>query len=311
MRTGGNELAREHVATVRTEDGPKESGIESHGGSLLARGEPLAGTKGSRDQEPFPAQQERSRPPAAERRRPRVCAGDEAFALGRAAETEFRTANGNLFAAHRAIRSKAALRDYVDPRIGSCAGPQGRRGNGRRKIPRSVARDTVGRQGFAGYGRNSHHVWRGTVPRSPAEGRCRRGEAFERRGSGAHREAEFGRTGAERHLVRRANNEPVAARGRRIGFKRRTWRGNGSRTGGIRDRQRNRRKHRRAEHALWCNGTAADVWARASHGSDDAVLVARQARANGAKRGGYTAGARSDHRPGRRRCFERAEHAGL
>ena len=49
-----------------------------------------------------------------------------------------------------------------------------------------------------------------------------------------------------------------------------------------------------AEHALRRDGIAADVRARAAHGSDDAELDLRQAGADGAERRGHAAGAECD-----------------
>ena len=69
-----------------------------------------------------------------------------------------------------------------------------------------------------------------------------------RRGAGG--QAEPGRAGAERHLVRRPDHESVAARGRLFGFERRPGRGDRRGAGRLLDRQRDRRQHRQPLHAL-------------------------------------------------------------
>ena len=74
--------------------------------------------------------------------------------------------------------------------------------------------------------------------------------ASERGGRGADREAESGRAGAERHLVRRTDDEPVAARRRRVGIERGTRRRDRGGARRLFDRQRDRRQHRRAGDAL-------------------------------------------------------------
>ena len=66
------------------------------------------------------------------------------------------------------------------------------------------------------------------------------------------------------------------------------------------DRQRDRRQHRRPGDALRRHRPASDVRPRAAHRRDDALLVARQARADDAQRRRRDARAAGDHRPGRR-----------
>ena len=75
--------------------------------------------------------------------------------------------------------------------------------------------------------------------RVPDEGR-RRGEASPRGRRGARRQAEPGRAGAQRYLVRRPDHESVAAGGRIIGIERGAGRCHCRGTGGFRHRQRNR-----------------------------------------------------------------------
>ena len=145
--------------------------------------------------------------------------------------------------------------------------------------------------------------FRNRVPADRLRGRA----APERRRRGAGRQAESRRAGAQRHLVRRPDDEPVAARGRRVGIERGSGRGDRGGAGRLLDRQRNRRQHRRAGDALRRHRPAADVRTRAAHGRDDALLVARQARADDAQRRRRDARAAGDHRARRGRCVERPE----
>ena len=130
-------------------------------------------------------------------------------------------------------------------------------------------------------------------------------------GRRAGRQALARRARAQRHLVRRTDDEPVAARGRRIGIERRTRRRHGRRAGGVLHRQRNRRQHRLAGDAMRCHRPAPDVRPRAAHRRHDAVLVARQARADDANGRRRDAGAAGDQRPGFGRRVERAESSRL
>src|SRR5262249_39288808 len=72
------------------------------------------------------------------------------------------------------------------------------------------------------------------------------------------------RAGAERHLVRRPDDEPVAARGRRLGFERGAGRRHRRGAGRVLRRQRNRRQYRRARHALRRGRAASDIRPRAA-----------------------------------------------
>ena len=106
--------------------------------------------------------------------------------------------------------------------------------------------------------------------------------ALERCRRRADRQALARRARAQRHLVRRPDDEPVAARGRRIGIERRARRRHGGGARRVLHRQRNRRQHRLAGDAMWCHRPAPDVRPRAAHWRHDALLVARQARADDA-----------------------------
>ena len=81
-------------------------------------------------------------------------------------------------------------------------------------------------------------------------------------------------------------------------------RGDRRRTRRLLDRQRNRRQHHRPGDALRRHRAAAHLRACPSHGCDDALLDARQARTDDADDRGLDAGARRDHRPRSRRRRE-------
>ena len=78
-----------------------------------------------------------------------------------------------------------------------------------------------GGKGSARHRRHSHHLRRRALSR-PRARRGRRGRAAAaRRRRGAGRQAQPGRAGAERHLVRRPDHESVAAGRRLVGIERR------------------------------------------------------------------------------------------
>jgi hypothetical protein len=81
--------------------------------------------------------------------------------------------------------------------------------------------------------------------------------------------------GAQRYLVRRPDDEPVAARGGFRGIQRGTRRRHGRRACRLFHWQRNRGQHRRSQRALRGHGPPSHIWARAPYWRDDAVLVAR------------------------------------
>ena len=66
-----------------------------------------------------------------------------------------------------------------------------------------------------------------------------------RRGRGADRQVEHGCAGAQRYLVRRPDDEPVADRGRIVGIERGSWRCHCGGIGGFRHRERDGRQHRK------------------------------------------------------------------
>ena len=142
--------------------------------------------------------------------------------------------------------------------------------------------------------------------RVPHAGR-RRGPAPARGRRRAGRQAEPGRAGAQRHLVRRPDHESLAAGRRRLRLQRRSRRRHCRRPGGLLDRQRNRRQHRQSLDALRHHRAASHLRPRAAHRRHDAVLVARQTGPHDPQRGGRHAGAAGDLRPRCRRRCERAQ----
>jgi hypothetical protein len=182
-----------------------------------------------------------------------------------------------IYLARIAPRPASCARDHADGRARARAGAPGR--------PEIAAGRYRGPLHGIPYGVKdlldtpaSHHLGRRVPSRPRAGADSRRGGEAERRRRGADRQAEPGRAGAERHLVRRPDHESVAAGRGRIGFERRPGRGHRGRPGRVLDRQRDRRQHRQPGHALRRHRPAPDLRPRAAHRRDDAVLVARQAR---------------------------------
>ena len=216
----------------------------------------------------------RTRAAPRERRGDRLRAGDAALALDRDEEADVRAAHEDLPRSPRAIRSQAALRHHAHARLGARAGEEGRRGDRRGQVSRSAARHSLGREGPARYRGDPDDVRRRAVSQSRAHGGRRRGEAAQRRRRRARRQAEPRRARAQRHLVRRPDDESVAARGGIVRLERGPGRGDRRRAGGVRDRQRNAGEHHQSVDALRRHGTASDVRPRAAHRRDDALLDA-------------------------------------
>ena len=99
-------------------------------------------------------------------------------------------------------------------------------------------------------------------------------------------------------MVWRADEESVAAGGGIVGVECGAGCGGCGGAGGVCDWERDAGVDCVAEHAMRRDGAAADVWARAAHGRDDAELDVRQAGADGAWCGGHDAGAGGDQRAG-------------
>ncbi len=241
----------------------------------------------------------------------RVCAGDGAVAMDRIAATVVGAADADLSVADRSLRPEDPIGDHGHARTRAGARESRRCRDRRWKISRRPARHSIRREGSPRHQRHRDHLRRRALPQPRAGSGLRGGAQAERCRRRPGREALTRRAGAQRHLVRRPDDEPVAARGRRIGIERRTRRRHGRRAGRVLDRQRNRRQHRLAGDAMRCHRPAPDVRPRAAHGRHDPVLVARQARADDANGRGRDAGAAGDQRSGFGRPVERAESSRL
>ena len=195
--------------------------------------------------EPIRPQQDRSRTAARERRGHRLRAGDPALALDREAQAHLGAAHPHLPGAPRALQSQAALRHHAHARACARAGqdrPTPEIAAGKYRGPLHGipwgAKDLLDTAGIrTTYGAEP---FRNRVPDS----RCRRGQASERRRRGAGGQAEPGRAGAQRYLVRRPDHESVAAGRRLVRLERRAGRRDGRGPGRLRHRQRDRRQHR-------------------------------------------------------------------
>ena len=166
------------------------------------------GWPGSRSLHPQP---HRSRTAARTRRGYCLRSGDTAVALDRAAQAHLPAAHADLPGTARTVRSQAALCDHPYARAGAGASADGRRRDRRRQISRAAARESLGRQGPARYRRHLDHVRRGALQEPRSQRGCGGSETSSRCRRGACRQAQHGRFGAERYLVRRPDHEPVAA----------------------------------------------------------------------------------------------------
>ena len=218
----------------------------------------------------------------------------QAVALDRTEGSHLRAPDEHLPAPHRAVRSEAPVRHHAHEGCRARAGETGRRGNRGREVSRATARHSVRREGSARYGGHRDDLRCGAVQEPRPVRRFRGGTAPERSRRRPHRQTESGRARAQRHLVRRPDDEPVAARRRRIGIERRTGRGDGGGARRLLDRQRNGRQHRRPGDALRRDRPASHIRPRPALGRDDALLVARQARPDDAQRRRRDAGAAGD-----------------
>ena len=116
----------------------------------------------------------------------------------------------------RALRPAAQVRHHAHARARARAGAAGRRGDRGREIPRPAPRHPVGRRRTSSTPKGIRTTWGA----EPYRDRVPDADAFvvraaARGGRRARREAEPRRARAERRLVRRPDEEPVAARGRR------------------------------------------------------------------------------------------------
>ena len=130
---------------------------------------------------------------------------------------------------HRAARREDPIRHHAHEGSRARAREAGRCRDRRGQVSRPAARHPVRREGSARHEGHPDDLRRRAVPQPRAVGGLRGRAPAERRGRGARREALARRARAQRHLVRRPDDEPVAAGGRRVGIERRARRGDGRR----------------------------------------------------------------------------------
>ena len=227
--------------------GPRKVALEPDVAPATRWNPVLGGRARGPDARHVRAQRRRAGSAARERRRHRVRAGDQAVALDRAEGAHLRAPDEHLSSPDRAVRSASSARVITLTKdLRARAGEAGRRGDRGGQVSRAAARHSVRREGSARHRGHRDDLRRGAV-QEPRAGRRRRGRAASERGRRrARRQAEPGRARAQRHLVRRPDDEPVAARGRRVGIERGARRGDRRGARRLLDRQRNRRQHRRA-----------------------------------------------------------------
>ena len=121
-----------------------------------------------------------------------------------------RTPHQHLPEPHRAVRLEAAIRHHAHEDARARPGEAGRRRDRRRTLPRAAPRHPLRRQGSAGHGGHRHDLRRRAIQGSRARRGLRGRQAPDRRRRRPHRQVEPGSAGAQRHLVRRPDDESVA-----------------------------------------------------------------------------------------------------
>ncbi len=185
----------------------------------------------------------------------------------------------------------SSLHHHPHPRSGARRRRSRRYRDRRRQLSRPIAWHPLGRERSARHRGHPHHLGRRAVSRSRARGRRRGGGAAHRARRGAGGQAQPGRAGAQRRLVRRPDHQPVAA-----------WRRARPASARVRARPPRRAwsdspsaaRPAAASSAPRCAAAStacAHLRPRRAHRRHDAVLVARQAGPDGARRGGHAAGA--------------------
>src|SRR6185437_3072671 len=116
----------------------------------------------------------------------------------------------------------AALCDNADARYGTRPGEAGGRRDRGGQVSRTAARNSVRREGSAGYGGNRDHIRCGAVSEPGTERRLGGGCPAACSGRRARRKIEHGRARAQRYLVRRSDDESVVAGRRRVRIERGT-----------------------------------------------------------------------------------------
>ena len=245
-RHGGRKLATAMAPLLERRVGPRKVALDPtrRAGDALESGarrrdaparRAIASCAATRDPAPLPA----------ERRRHRLRAGDAAVALDRAATAHLRAAHQHLprsasssfdpklrcvITLTQELALAQAKKADAEIAAGKYRGPL-------HGIPYGV-KDLLDTAGIATtYGAEP---FRNRVPAADAAVVQR----LQRRRRRARRQAEPRRARAQRHLVRRPDDESVAARGGRVGLERRPRRRDRGGAGRLLDRQRDRRQHR-------------------------------------------------------------------
>ena len=237
---GGRQLASDDGELSRAANRPAEGRARRHGGA----GNALESGVGRHAARPY------ARPIRAQHHDagPLPQSDDEiAFApvtrlvaLDRDAKAQLRASHEHLSRAHREVRFQAPVRHHADARPRARAREEGGRRDRRGQVQGSAARHSIWREGSARHREHRDDLWRRAVQRSRADGRQRGGRASRPGRRGADRQAQPRRARAERHLVRRADDESVAAGRGRVGIERRARRGDGGGASRILYRQRER-----------------------------------------------------------------------
>ena len=216
---------------------------------------------------------------------------DRAVAMDRGPATHLRASDHHLPRSNRQARRPPAMRDHADGRGGIARGPRRRRRDRRRALPRPASWHPVWSQGSPRHRGRPDHLRRRALSRSRPHGR-RGGDRAAARGRAvllaklslgalALNDIWFGGQTMNPWLLEEGASGSSAGPGRRP--RRRARR--------LRHRQRDPGQHRRAEHAVRRHRPQAHLRARRADRQPAALLVARQARADGARRGGRDAGA--------------------
>jgi hypothetical protein len=206
-------VAQRDGALPRAPHGPEESGDRRDrraGHPLESDAAGRSGRIGARSICPIEAR--RLAAPGI-RRRDRVRSGDAAVALDRVEEAHVCAAHRDLSRANRAARPEDSRCHHGRPGPCARACEAGRRRNRAGQVPRPAPRRAVRREGSPRHERHPDDVRRRAVPQSRAGRGLGRREEIERRRRGAGREAFARCAGAQRHLVRWPDDEPVGARG--------------------------------------------------------------------------------------------------
>ena len=230
-----------------------------------------------------------------------------AVALDRVAQAHLRAADAHLSEPHRAPRSEDPIvitltRDHALARAKAADAEiaAGRYRGPLHGIPYGV-KDLLDTAGIA------HDLRRRAVPQPRARGGLRgRARASNEAGAVLIAKLSLGALALNDIWFGGQTMNPWLLEEGASGSSAGPGRGDGGGAGRLLDRQRDRRQHRRARDALRRHRSAPDVRPRAAHRRDDAVLVARQARADDAQRRGRDARAAGDHRSRRGRRVERA-----